>query len=108
MTKNNICHADDKNFLTILKKNSLVLCDFWADWCNPCKIISPILDEIALEYLNKVAVVKLNVDDNPKSTAQYNIKSIPTILIFKNSHLTMTKVGLLSKIEIKKILDDYI
>lgn len=90
------------------KKNELFLIDFWAEWCNPCKIMTTILEEIAIEYHNTLKIVKLNIDENPITTKTYNIKSIPTLLLIKNCVVLSTKIGLLSKQQLQKFLNTYI
>ncbi|MAR84139.1 MAG: thiol reductase thioredoxin [Legionellales bacterium] len=74
-----------------------VLVDFWAPWCGPCKMIAPILDELAGDYADRLAIVKMNVDEQPDTAAKYNVRGIPTLLIFKDGELASTHVGLISK-----------
>lgn len=101
-----IIHLTDDNFQeSILKNKKLILIDFWAEWCNPCKIISPILDEIAKEYYDKICIMKLNVEKNSTIPSKYNIRSIPTLLLFKNGNLIDKKIGLISKTELIKFLE---
>jgi thioredoxin len=85
-----------------------VLVDFWAGWCGPCKIIAPFLDELATTYLGKIKIGKLNVDENPKTPAQYGIRGIPTLILFKDGKAEVTKVGALSKSDLKKLLDKHL
>ncbi len=82
-----------------------VVVDFWAEWCGPCKIIAPILDDIAEEYAGRVTIAKLNIDQNNVSPAKYGVRGIPTLLIFKNGELASTKVGALSKTQLKEFID---
>ncbi|MFS1538634.1 MAG: thioredoxin TrxA [Candidatus Phlomobacter fragariae] len=85
-----------------------VLVDFWAEWCGPCKMIAPILEEIADEYAAKLIIGKLNVDDNPETATKYAIRSIPTLVLFKDGGLVNKQVGLLSKTQLKEFLDENI
>lgn len=90
------------------KKNELFLVDFWAEWCNPCTAIATILEEVAIEYDNKIKITKLNIDRNPITTKAYNIRSIPTLLLIKNGTVLSTKIGLLSKQQLQDFLNKYI
>ena len=93
----------DATFATdVLNSAEPVVVDFWAEWCSPCRMIAPALDEISHEMEGKVKIVKLNVDENPAVAAQYGIRSIPTLLIFKNGQLASQKVGAASKTELSK------
>lgn len=97
----------DANFETdVLKSDKPVLVDFWAEWCGPCKQIAPSLEEISQEMAEKVTVTKLNVDDNPQISAQYNIRSIPTMLLFKGGEVASMKVGALPKSKIVDWIND--
>ncbi|MFC1934175.1 thioredoxin [Chloroflexota bacterium] len=97
---------DDNNFdQMVLKADKPVLVDFWATWCKPCLMVAPILDELAEAYTGKINFVKLDVDQNPKAAARYNIMSIPTILIFKNGAPVSHIIGLRPKAELKQSLD---
>ena len=101
-----IIHLTDDSFDTdVLKADGLILVDFWAEWCGPCKMIAPILDEIADEYQGKLTVAKLNIDQNPGTAPKYGIRGIPTLLLFKNGDVAATKVGALSKGQLKEFLD---
>ena len=89
-----IIHLTDDSFDTdVLKADGLILVDFWAEWCGPCKMIAPILDEIADEYQGKLTVAKLNIDQNPGTAPKYGIRGIPTLLLFKNGQVAATKIG---------------
>ncbi len=99
----------DKNFQTdVLQSTMPVLVDFWAPWCGPCKIIGPVVEELAKEYEGKVKVVKLNVDDNSESAGRFNVMSIPTLLILNNGEPVKTIIGSQPKESIKKAIDEYV
>ena len=85
-----------------------VLVDYWADWCGPCKMISPILDEVAKEYAGRLKVCKLNIDENQATSPKYGIRGIPTLMIFKNGNVEATKVGALSKSQLTAFVDSNI
>ena len=89
--------TDDSFQSDVLSADGPVLVDFWAEWCGPCKQIAPALEEIAKEMGEKLTVAKLNIDDNPKTTAQYNVRGIPTLLIFKGGQVVAQKMGALPK-----------
>ena len=89
----------------VLKSGSPVVVDFWAEWCGPCKMIAPALDEISTSLGDKVKIVKLNVDENPAVAAKYGIMSIPTLMIFKGGNIEATKVGALSKVQLTAFID---
>ena len=104
--ENPLIHVNDNNFdEEILKSERPVLVDFWAPWCGPCKTIGPIIEDLAEEYRGRAKVTKLNVDDNPNKAAAYGIKSIPTIIIFKDGKVLDTIVGMVSKDRLKEFLN---
>ena len=104
MTKN-IVHTSDAEFdQDVLKSDKPVLVDYWAEWCGPCKMIAPILDEIANEYGDKVKICKLDIDANQDTPPKYGIRGIPTLMLFKNGEVEATKVGALSKSQLAAFL----
>ena len=92
----------------VLQSKEPVLVDFWAPWCGPCKMIAPILDEIAPEFAGKVKIVKINVDDNQLVAGQFGIRSIPTLLLFKNGQLVATQVGALPKNQLAAFINQHL
>ncbi|ADC72958.1 MULTISPECIES: thioredoxin TrxA [Thioalkalivibrio] len=104
-----IVYTSDAGFdEDVLKADQPVLVDYWAEWCGPCKMIAPILDEIAEEYAGKVKVAKLNIDENPSTPPKYGIRGIPTLMLFKNGDVEATKVGALSKSQLTAFLDQHL
>lgn len=97
--------TDDTFEAEVLKSPQAVLVDYWAEWCGPCKMIAPILDEIASEYAGKLKVAKVNIDDNQATPAKFGIRGIPTLMIFKNGNVEATKVGALSKSQLTAFID---
>jgi len=101
-----IKYVSDATFESdVLKSNGPVLVDYWAEWCGPCKMIAPILDEVAGEYKGRLTIAKLNVDENQAVPAKYGIRGIPTLMLFKNGAVADTKVGALSKSQLTAFLD---
>ncbi|NQY51108.1 MAG: thioredoxin TrxA [Piscirickettsiaceae bacterium] len=102
----NITNVTDRNFKSQVLKSILpVLVDYWAKWCEPCKIISPILQEINAEYKKKLKICKLDIDENPKTPPNYGIRGIPTLMLFKNGEVKATKVGIFTKSQLTAFLD---
>lgn len=102
----NIVHVTDASFESdVLGASTPVLVDFWAAWCGPCKMIAPLLDQLSEEYADKVKVCKIDVDSNPQTAAKFSVRGIPTLLLFKDGELEATKVGALSKVQLKEFVD---
>jgi thioredoxin 1 len=103
---NAIQHISDASFEEdVVKARRPVLIDFWAEWCGPCKAIAPMLNELAQEYRDKVTIVKLNVDENPRISQRFNVRSIPTLILFKNGQVEGQKVGAPRKSDLVAFLD---
>jgi thioredoxin 1 len=103
----NVVHISDESFEEEVSQSEVpVLIDYWAPWCGPCKMIAPVLDEIATEYSGRLKVVKLNIDDNPQTPPKYGIRGIPTLMIFKNGQVEATKVGAVSKVQLRAFIED--
>jgi len=102
-------HISDGNFeIEVLQSTVPVLVDYWAEWCGPCKMIAPILDEVAKEYGDRLKVAKLNIDENQATPPKYGIRGIPTLMLFKNGNIEATKVGALSKSQLTAFIDSHI
>lgn len=104
-----ISHISDDTFEDeVLKSDVPVLVDYWAEWCGPCKVIAPVLEEIASEYEGKMRICKLDIDANEETPPKYGIRGIPTLMLFKNGEVEATKVGALSKSQLTAFLDSNI
>ena len=100
--------TDDTFEAEVLQSQQPVLVDYWAEWCGPCKMIAPILDDVAKDYAGKLKVAKLNIDDNQETPAKYGIRGIPTLMLFKGGNVEATKVGALSKSQLTAFIDSNI
>jgi thioredoxin 1 len=106
MSSELIKHISDASFdADVLQADKAVLVDYWAEWCGPCKMIAPILDEVSKDYQDKLQITKMNVDENREVPAKFGIRGIPTLMLFKGGQLAATKVGALSKAQLTAFLD---
>ena len=105
MSENIVQTNDDSFEADVLQSDKPALVDFWAEWCGPCKMIAPILDEAATEYADRMSVVKLNVDENPNIAQKFGIRSIPTLILFKDGAVQAQKLGAMSKSQLTEFLD---
>lgn len=106
---NNIINVTDSNFeQEVLSSEMPVLLDYWAEWCGPCKMIAPILNDIADEYSGKIKIAKINIDENPGTPAKFGVRGIPTLMIFKSGSIEATKVGAMSKSQLSAFIDSTI
>jgi thioredoxin 1 len=104
-----IVHVTDSSFAAdVTQSTTPVLLDFWAEWCGPCKMIAPILDDVAKEYGGKLKVAKINIDENQQTPAQFGVRGIPTLMLFKGGSVEATKVGALSKSQLVAFLDGHL
>lgn len=106
---NQIVHTSDGNFdADVLQNDKAVLIDFWADWCGPCKVIAPLIDEVASEYAGRLTVMKLDLEKNPNTAQKFGVRSIPTLMLFKDGAVQAQKVGIMSKKDLTEFLDNNI
>jgi thioredoxin 1 len=109
MASEHVQNITDASFeADVLQAKTAVLVDYWAPWCGPCKMIAPVLDELAQEYTGRLSIAKLNVDENSQIPAQFGIRGIPTLMIFKNGQLAGTKVGAVSKTQLTEFIDSHL
>jgi len=108
MSENIVTVSDDSFEQDVLSASGPVLVDYWAEWCGPCKMIAPVLEELADEYDGKVTVAKLNVDENPDTPPKYGIRGIPTLILFKDGEVAGTQVGAVSKTQLTEFINEHI
>ena len=106
MSSDLIVHVTDASFEDdVLKSKKAVLVDFWAEWCGPCKMIAPMLDEVSTQYQDKLTIAKVNIDENPKTPQRFSVRGIPTLILFKDGQVEGQKVGALRKSDLTAFLD---
>jgi len=108
MSANIEATTDDSFEEDVLNSSQPVLVDYWAEWCGPCKMIAPVLDEVSSDYDGKLKFAKLNIDENPNTPPKYGIRGIPTLMLFKNGQVEATKTGAVSKTQLTQFLDSYL
>jgi len=108
MSQNTVQITDTSFEEDVLKSDTPVLVDYWAEWCGPCKMLAPILDEVAVEYAEKLTIAKLDIDSNPNTPPKFGIRGIPTLMLFKQGDVVATKVGAMSKSQLTAFIDENI
>jgi len=106
MSENTKAVSDASFEADVVNASLPVLVDFWAEWCGPCKMIAPVLEEVAEEYSEKLTIAKMNVDENPETPQKFGVRGIPTLILFKNGNIESTKVGALTKSQLTAFLDE--
>lgn len=108
MSANIEATTDDSFEQDVLNSDQPVLVDYWAEWCGPCKMVAPVLEEVSSDYNGKLKVAKLNIDENPNTPPKYGIRGIPTLMLFRNGQVEATKTGALSKTQLTQFIDSYL